>query len=265
MARNLKVGVDITGDASGATKAFGDVGDSAKRMSDDVGSSGRDIAGAVDGAEGKFRGLSDTIGGVGGVIDGFKSGNVAQMALGFADLAGGMKDLVIPAINSMRGVLMTSLAPALTAISAHPLIAGILAGGAIILGLVALEKKFGLVSTVIDAVKGALSGLWDLFKSGWNNTFGKISINFDIPDWVPGVGGKGFHFDFPKLHTGGVFPGVAGREGLAVLQAGETVVPQGQGAGGNSITINVSALDPHAAARAVTDALRNAQLYGYVV
>lgn len=263
----------LTGDSSDAEAAFARVGSSSKDMADDVDSSSRrladstsgashGIADAVDSSEGKFRGLGDVIGGTGDVMDGFKDGNVAQMAMGMADLAGGFTELVIPALTALKGTLLTGLAPAMTAISAHPLIAGILAGGAIIAGLYFLEKKFGLVSGAIDLVKDALSGLWDLFKSGWNNTFGKIKINFEVPDWVPFAGGKGFHFDFPRLHTGGMVPGVGGMEQMAILQAGEQVIPRGQ-AGGQQIVINVSGVGMgRDFGNAIAQALRDNRLIG---
>ena len=77
-----------------------DVGKSARRMSDDIDKGSRDIGGAIDDSEGKFRGLGDTIGGTGDIMEGFKTGNVATMAMGFADLAGGISDFVIPALGA---------------------------------------------------------------------------------------------------------------------------------------------------------------------
>ncbi|MGN1299966.1 MAG: hypothetical protein ACI4VC_01275, partial [Clostridia bacterium] len=37
----------------------------------------------------------------------------------------------------------------------------------------------------------------------WNNTVGKIS--FEVPDWIPGMGGKGFSVPkIPEFATGGI-------------------------------------------------------------
>jgi len=61
---------------------------------------------------------------------------------------------------------------------------------------------------------------------------GKLS--FHVPSWVPVVGGKGF--DVPKIptyQTGGYVP----TTGLALLHAGETVIPAGQGTGGPAVVI----------------------------
>lgn len=56
----------------------------------------------------------------------------------------------------------------------------------------AVGTAFSAVGDAIKApFKAAFNGVADL----WNKTLGKIS--FTIPDWVPGVGGKGF--SFPKI------------------------------------------------------------------
>lgn len=80
------------------------------------------------------------------------------------------------------------------------------------------------------AIGGVAKGMWDGLLNGaksifnkiaqlWNDTLGKI--DFTIPSWVPGIGGK--HFGFPKiplLATGGVFTDAT----LAVV--GEASTPQ---------------------------------------
>lgn len=91
--------------------------------------------------------------------------------------------------------------------------------------------------TGIPAQLGKIfSGMWDGLYSGlqaaigsikslWNSTLG--SISFHIPDWVPGVGGKGF--SFPQMAAGGIVTSPT----LALLgEAGpEAVVPLGRGMG----------------------------------
>jgi hypothetical protein len=70
----------------------------------------------------------------------------------------------------------------------------------------------------------------------------------------------------PTFHTGGVFPGVAGREGLALLQAGETVTPRGQQAGMGNIVINISGVGMgRDFGDAVARALRDNRLIGVTV
>lgn len=100
----------------------------------------------------------------------------------------------------------------------------------------------GRIGAIFSAVGRAMSApfraAFDGIRSLWNSTVGRIS--FTIPSWVPIVGGRGF--SMPKFHTGGVVPGAPGQEVMAVLQAGETVLPtQGQrspGAGGGTVSFN---------------------------
>lgn len=78
----------------------------------------------------------------------------------------------------------------------------------------------------------------------WNDTVGKLA--FEVPSWVPGLGGKGFAMpNLPTFHTGGVVPGSPGTPVPILAMAGETVLPAGRGAG--NITIyaqtNASAAD----------------------
>ena len=138
--------------------------------------------------------------------------------------------------------------------------------------LVTAYKKFEPFKTVVDTVFGAMQfwienvtipavkSLLTVFKSvfngiasAWNNTVGKLA--FKLPDWVPGIGGKGFSMpDIPMLANGGIVTGPT----LALIgEAGpEAVIPldrMGSMGGGSSVTINVNGGDPNA----VVDALRS--------
>lgn len=88
----------------------------------------------------------------------------------------------------------------------------------------------GPVSTFVDVFRSVFSGIVDaakfVFNSVarlWNNTVGKIG--FEIPSWVPGVGGKKFSIpDIPLLAAGAVVT----RPTLAMIGEGgapEAVVP----------------------------------------
>jgi hypothetical protein len=143
--------------------------------------------------------------------------------------------------------------------------------------LVTAYKKFEPFKTVVDAVFGgikfwinnvtipAFEAMYTVAKTIfngiakiWNNTFGKLSFN--IPGWVPGIGGKGFDVpNIPMLAEGGIVTGPT----LAMIGEGngpEAVIPLnrmgefGMG-GGGGITINVNGADP----QAVVDALRRYQ------
>jgi phage-related protein len=83
----------------------------------------------------------------------------------------------------------------------------------------------GVANLITSPFKAAFNAIAKL----WNNTVGKLK--FEIPGWVPGIGGNKFNVpQIPTFHEGGVFRAPPGqREGLAVLEDGETVTPAGGG------------------------------------
>lgn len=136
--------------------------------------------------------------------------------------------------------------------------------------LVTAYQKFEPFKTVVDTVFGAMQfwienvtipaikTLLTVFKtvfngiaSIWNNTVGKLAFN--IPNWVPGIGGKGFSMpDIPMLANGGIVTGPT----LALIgEAGpEAVIPldrMGSMGGGSNVTINVQGGDPDAVVHAL--------------
>ena len=67
----------------------------------------------------------------------------------------------------------------------------------------------------INAVIGAFNGLISGLEKGLNNVIDMLNeIEFDVPDWIPGIGGKSFDINIPKikapkipyLATGAVIP-----------------------------------------------------------
>jgi hypothetical protein len=143
---------------------------------------------------------------------------------------------------------------------ANPVTLIVLAIVAFIAILTALYFKFDTVRKIVDTVfKGMLaggkavfdglttyfSGVFAIFKTLfnaiaklWNNTIGKLS--FSVPDWVPGLGGKGFDVpNIPMLADGGIVTGPT----LAMIgESGpEAVIPlSGRGGGMGNYTINIT-------------------------
>jgi phage-related protein len=134
----------------------------------------------------------------------------------------------------------------------------------------ALDGVVSAISGLKDRITSAASGMWD----GIKNAF-KAALNWIIDAWnaiefkIPGIDppGPGPKWggitlgvpDIPHLHSGGVVPGVPGSDVLAMLQAGERVIPRGGGAGtvvSNTYAIAVTAIDPAAAQEAVVAAIR---------
>jgi hypothetical protein len=102
--------------------------------------------------------------------------------------------------------------------------------------------KAGIEFTV-DAIKGYLTFVLNFYKtifntlaSLWNNTIGKLSFKF--PDWVPGLGGKGFSVPkIPLLAQGGIVTGPT----LAMIgeRGPEAVIPLNRANPMGNVTINV--------------------------
>jgi phage-related protein len=103
----------------------------------------------------------------------------------------------------------------------------------------AIATAFQAVGSVIGKVFGAITGT---VKSAINAVIGIVNgmiraidsvqfhVHIDPPDPLPKI-----HFDWngvgigqlPYLHSGGLVPGTPGADVLAVLQAGERVLPRG--------------------------------------
>ena len=73
------------------------------------------------------------------------------------------------------------------------------------------EVVKGVINTMIGGINGMISGV----ESGVNAVIGALnSLHWEIPDWVPGIGGYGFGFDIskvsfarvPELAQGAVIP-----------------------------------------------------------
>jgi phage-related minor tail protein len=107
------------------------------------------------------------------------------------------------------------------------------------------EKARGMFDGLVTAGRGGINkliGLWNRLDFG---------INIRVPDWVPGLGGRGFSVpdlfpDIPMLAAGGIVPASPGGT-LALLGEGrhdEAVVPLPRGAtqlggGGGAFTATV--------------------------
>jgi hypothetical protein len=92
---------------------------------------------------------------------------------------------------------------------------------------------------IFDGIKSAAIAVWNGIANAWNSTIG--SLSFRAPDWIPGIGGKGFDVpDIPTFHQGGVFRApTPGGEGLAILRDGETIIPPGGGGPLDGMTVRI--------------------------
>ena len=87
----------------------------------------------------------------------------------------------------------------------------------------AFETAGNFIKGVFNGIIGTVEGLINGAINGINWLISQLNkISFDVPDWVPGIGGKTFGFDItpvaevklPRLAQGAVIP--ANREFLAV-------------------------------------------------
>lgn len=84
-------------------------------------------------------------------------------------------------------------------------------------------KISGFFSSLKDKITAPFKAAFNAVAGLWNNTIGKIS--FDIPSWVPGIGGKGFSVPNISMLADG---GIVTRPTLAVVGEGrydEIVAP----------------------------------------
>jgi len=111
-----------------------------------------------------------------------------------------------------------------------------------------VEGSIAIWEGLKSAVSGVLEGIWSAIKFYINLWIGGLNllikgmnkISFDVPSWVPGLGGKGFGFDIPTitpLATGGIVKSPT----LAVVgESGpEAVVPLNRAQGGLGQSINI--------------------------
>lgn len=194
MAAGPTVTLTFAGDSSKLSSAFNDVGSAADGMASDVGKasdkvrssgSGFDAAGeAADGAEGKFRGVADTLTGFSDVATGFKNGDVLSIVTGFADLGGGAAAL-LPMIGGLGATIRTGLGGAMSFIAAHPMML-------VLAGLVALLATLWFASedfrnAVIRLGQAAWTWIKEKFGAAWDWVKSK-AISFW--DWISGLPGR---------------------------------------------------------------------------
>ena len=95
-----------------------------------------------------------------------------------------------------------------------------------------------VITTYVQTILGVYKTIFNTIAKLWNNTIGKLS--FEFPDWVPGLGGKGFSVpNIPMLGEGGIVSSPT----LAMIgeRGPEAVIPLNRAGGmGGNYTINVN-------------------------
>lgn len=103
----------------------------------------------------------------------------------------------------------------------------------------AVNFASGVIGAIAGGIIGGVRAVWNTIADAING------IDFDF-DGVSVFGAEiipsiHIHPHLPKLHTGGIVPGRPGEEVLALLEAGERVIPANKAAaaGGSPVVINV--------------------------
>jgi gas vesicle protein len=194
------------------------------------------------------------------------AGENSKLFLVFAGVIGGLSVAVL-AVNAAMKVYQATLVVVKVAqaalnfvMSANPIGLVVIAIAALVAAFVLAYKQsetfregvnamFKFIKTAIEGsvefIKGYLNSVMSFYKSIfngiaklWNSTIGQLS--FEVPDWVPGFGGRGFSVpNIPMLADGGIVTGPT----LAMIgeQGPEAVVPLDRGIGMGNVTININA------------------------
>ena len=214
----------------------------------------------------------ETVKGILGVIGEWIYKNIVEPIIGFIQ---GLFDTIISIVKlwiSFISAIFTTVISLITNpfIVAKDTIIGIFDGIKMFInGFVQVIKSLfnGDIKGVLNGFKtmfsGIMNSLWSIAKAPINLIIGGINslikgmnkIKFDVPDWVPGIGGKTFGFNIkqiPKLASGGIINlpgkgvplggaigGEVSREGVIPLTDSQAMEELGS-AIGRYITINLT-------------------------
>ena len=130
-----------------------------------------------------------------------------------------------------------------------PLILAILAGplGLLVLAIIKNWDKiksstlsiFGsigkFVGGITDGIKNGFKGMVNGVISGLNFMIGALNkLKFNVPDWIPIIGGKGFGFNLPKIPSFEIGTRYLPQDMLIQAHRGEMIVPKSENPYANS-------------------------------
>lgn len=153
-----------------------------------------------------FNGIKTFIGTVMGGIKSTISSIWGQIKTSVSSIVGGIKSTV----TSIWGQIKTSVTS---------IVGGIKTGVSNSFG--AMKSAItGIMSNIKSSITNTFNGIWNFMKGIINTILGGIEklvngvikglnlmigamnkLKFDVPDWVPSIGGKKFGFNIPKLST----------------------------------------------------------------
>lgn len=247
-----QVTLTFGGDPEGAKKAFGAVGDSARKMQDDVEKSSEgfkkagEAADEVDTKAMGFRdtltGVQDTMGGLAALSKGPSFDAFLQLGAGIGDLGSGFYNLLIPALEKTKFATLASAAASKVAAvgtnvwnTAQKLFNITLLTSPItwiVLGIVALIAVIVLIATKTDWFQKLWKNAWGWIKSAASNTWDFLK---KIPGWIGDAFGKVANFIMAPYKA--AFNGIARAWNATVGRLSWSVPGWVPFIGGNSISV----------------------------
>lgn len=181
------------GDPKGLQKAFADVGESSKKMGDDVKETANGferVGGSADNAERNIIGVHDVIDGTATIMQGPGKQGIVAYLQGWADLAGGIAPMAEYLAKTKAATLAQAAAGKVAAAGSKIWAAGqFLLNTAfltspltwIILAIVALVAVIVLIATKTDWFQRAWRASWGWIKKAASDTWDFLK---KIPGWI---------------------------------------------------------------------------------
>jgi uncharacterized protein YukE len=158
---------------------------------------------------------------IGAIIDKVAVVVLPMLAQGFeylADIAGAVFPVIGRIVDAAQKIIVGAIKAIIgivsTVIGVFQGMAGIIGG--IWAGVTSTIK--GAINFIIDTINGAIRGI------------NKIQVHIAVGPVKYDFNGVNLGY-IPRLHSGGIVPGVPGTEQLTMLQAGERVTPAGSSSG----------------------------------
>ena len=128
--------------------------------------------------------------------------------------------------------------------------------------MTSLPEKIGAVGgKVVDVITWPYKTAFNAIAKLWNSTVGQLA--FEVPSWVPGLGGKGFKMpNLPTFHNGGIVPGNPGVP-VPVMALGGERFSRGGERSSSGPTIVQLVVDKRIIAEVVSSAQRTNQSRGF--
>lgn len=175
-----------------------------------------------------LQGIIDILSGIIEFITGVFTGDWEKALDGLKTILAGVVEIIWGIIKGVIGSIVSIIEGVINIIiDAIRGMIGVLAN--IIEGIVTIivdimETIWGVVKKIINLIVGGINGLISGVQLGVNAVIKALnSLSFDVPDWVPGIGGETFGFNLtevslakiPYLASGAVIP--PNKEFMAVL------------------------------------------------